>query len=273
MTGPRLVFCVSDHTGITAEAFAHSLMTRFDDVATRYVVRPFTDSPERVDAVVAEVRAAADAGPRPVVFSTLTDPVLRSRLRGADALVLGLFDHFVDELSVELERAPSEAVGSYHGIRDLAKYQARLDAVDFTLATDDGLGLRHYGNADIILVGVSRVGKTPTSLYMAMHHGVNAANYPLTDEDLDGGTLPHVLREHREQLFGLTIDPVRLHQIRQKRRPDSDYSSLAVCTREVNQAEQLFKREGIATVNTTTQSIEEITATVIGAAALRSRLG
>jgi len=268
----RTVYCVSDHTGITAEAFAHSLMTRFDGVPTHYVVRPFIDSPERVDTVVAEVAAAAVAGPRPIVFSTLSDPVLRDRLRDADALVLGLFDHFVAELSTELRRSPSVVVGSYHGIRDLAKYQLRLDAVDFTLATDDGLGLRHYGDADIILVGVSRVGKTPTSLYMAMHHGVNTANYPLTSEDLDRGTLPGALVAHRSHLFGLTIDPVRLHQIRQKRRPDSVYSSMAICTREVNQAEQLFRRERIPTVNTTTQSIEEITATIIGTAGLQSRL-
>lgn len=273
MATPRLIFCVSDHTGITAEAFAHSLMTRFDGEPTRYVVRPFTHSTARVDAIVAEVATAAAAGPRPIVFSTLTDPVLRRRLRETNALVLGLFDHFVSELSAELGRTPSDAVGSFHGIRDLGKYQARLDAVDFTLATDDGLGLRHYADADIILVGVSRVGKTPTSLYMAMHHGINAANYPLTHEDLDSGSLPQVLREHREHLFGLTIDPVRLHQIRQKRRPDSEYSSLSVCTTEVNQAEQLFKREGIPAVNTTTQSIEEISATVVDAAALQSRLG
>ena len=185
--------------------------------------------------------------------------------------MLGLFDHFVEELSAELHRTPSETVGSFHGIRDLAKYQARLDAVDFTLATDDGLGLRHYGDADIILVGVSRVGKTPTSLYMAMHHGINAANYPLTHEDLDHGALPQALSPHRGHLFGMTIDPVRLHQIRQKRRPDSEYSSLAVCTDEVNQAEQLFRRERIPIVNTTTQSIEEITATIMGAAAVRGR--
>ena len=270
---PRSVFCVSDHTGITAEAFAHSLMTRFDDVAVEYVLRPFTDSAERVDAVLIEVAAKGATAPRPIIFSTLTNPTLRNRLKQADALVLGLFDHFLDDLSRELDRAASEAVGSYHGIRDLARYQARLDAVDFTLATDDGLGLRHYSDADIILVGVSRVGKTPTSLYMAMHHGISAANYPLTRDDLFGKGLPPALRDYRKLLFGLTIDPIRLHQIRQKRRPDSEYSALPMCTQEVSAAEMLMRRESIAVVNTTTQSIEEIAATIMGSAELRSRLG
>jgi regulator of PEP synthase PpsR (kinase-PPPase family) len=270
---PRSVFCVSDHTGITAEAFAHSLMTRFDGVAVDYVLRPFTNSAERVDAVIAEVTVKASAGPRPIIFSTLTNRVLRDRLKQSDALVLGLFDHFIDDLSRELERSASDTVGSYHGIRDLARYQARLDAVDFSLATDDGLGLRHYSDADVILVGVSRVGKTPTSLYMAMHHGISTANYPLTHDDLSSPRLPAALQEHRSRLFGLTIDPIRLHQIRQKRRPDSEYSSLPMCTDEVNAAEQLMRRESIASVNTTTQSIEEIAATIMGSAELRSRLG
>ncbi len=269
----RTVFCVSDHTGVTAEAFAHSFMTRFDGVPVAYEVRPFTNSVERVDAVIAQAAARAAVGPRPIIFSTLTDVTLRTRLKQADALVLGLFDFFVDELSAELGRRPSDRVGSFHGIGDLTKYQARLDAVDFTLATDDGLGLRHYADADVVLVGVSRVGKTPTSLYMAMHHGINAANYPLTDEDLAGGGLPAALTGHRDKLFGLTIDPIRLHQIRQKRRPDAEYSSLPVCTDEVNVAEQLFRRENIGVVNTTTQSIEEIAATIMGTAELRSRLG
>jgi regulator of PEP synthase PpsR (kinase-PPPase family) len=272
VAGSRTVFCVSDHTGVTAEVFAHSLMTRFDDVDVHYVVRSFVSSADRVEEVVAEIRRAIDEGDRPIVFSTLTDNVMRDRMKESGALVLGLFDHFVGELSAELERTPSATVGSYHGIRDLSKYQARLDAVDFSLATDDGLGTKNYDEADVVLVGVSRVGKTPTSLFMAMHHGLWAANYPLTGEELDATTIPEPLRPHRGRLYALTIDPVRLHQIRQKRRPDSAYAEISTCTREVSRAERIFQKERIPVTNTTTQSIEEIAATIMRQAELTSRL-
>ncbi len=272
MSQRRLVYCVSDHTGVTAEVFARSLMARFEDVDVHYVVRSFVNDAERVESIVEEVVGAIEEGEAPIVFSTLTDPVLRSRLKESGALVLGLFDHFVDELSSELASAPSAAVGSYHGIRDLARYQARLDAVDFSLATDDGLATDQYDEADIILIGVSRAGKTPTSLYMAMHHGLCAANYPLTPEDLDGATLPPSLRPHRNKLFGLTIDPVRLHQIRQRRRPDSTYAELATCSMEVAKAERLFRQEHVPTTNSTAQSIEEMAATIMSAVGMRGRL-
>jgi regulator of PEP synthase PpsR (kinase-PPPase family) len=272
MPDTRLVFCVSDHTGVTAEVFAHSVMARFDDVPVRYVVRSFANNAKRIAEVAAEISAAMEAGDQPIVFSTVTDHAMRDRLRDPGALVLGLFDHFVDELSADLKRQPSTTVGSYHGIRDLAKYQARLDAVDFSLATDDGVGLKSYDEADVVLVGVSRVGKTPTSLFMAMHHGLWSANYPLTGEELDEATLPSALRAHRGKLFALTIDPVRLHQIRQKRRPDSSYADISTCTREVTQAERMFQRERVPTTNTTTQSIEEIAATIMRKTKLPGRL-
>ncbi len=269
----RTVFCVSDHTGVTAEAFAHSLMSRFGDVAATYVVRSFVSDEERITEVVEEIGVAAANGERPLVFSTLTDPAMRARLGESGAFVLGLFDHFVDELSDELGSQPSDEVGSFHGIRDLAKYQHRLDAVDFTLATDDGLGTKNYDQADVILIGVSRVGKTPTALFLAMHRGLFAANYPLADEELDSTRLPPVLGPHRDKLFALTIDPVRLHQIRSKRRPDSTYAALPTCTTEVTMSERMFRQERIPVTNTTTQSIEEIAATIQSTAGIASGLG
>lgn len=266
----RTVFCISDHTGVTAEAFAHSLMSRFGDIDAKYVVRSFVGDEDRVAEVVDEIRAVDDSNGRPLVFSTLTDPEMRSRLGESGAFVLGLFDHFVDDLSIELGSSPSAEVGSFHGIRDLAKYQHRLDAVDFTLATDDGLGTKSYDQADVILIGVSRVGKTPTALFMAMHRGLFTANYPLADQELESTRLPEVLRPHRDKLFALTIDPVRLHQIRNKRRPGSTYAALATCTSEVSAAERMFRQERIPVTNTTTQSIEEIAATIHSTTGLAS---
>lgn len=269
----RTVFCVSDHTGVTAEAFAHSLISRFDEIDAQYVLRPFTDNEEKLNRVVGEINAVGDKGPRPIVCSTITNDAARARLRDTNALVLSLFDEFMSDITAELGMEPTRAVGAYHGIRDLGKYQTRLDAVDFALATDDGLGTKLYPEADIILVGVSRAGKTPSCLYLSMQHGVKASNYPLTMDDLGRLELPDVLRPHQERIFGLTIAPVRLHQIRQKRRPDSTYASLSRCTDEVSRAERLFRLLNIPFTDTTTLSIEEITATVLESGDLRSRLG
>lgn len=269
----RTVFCVSDHTGVTAEAFAHSLISRFEEVDASYVLRPFTDNMQKLEDVIDEINQVSErGGPRPIVCSTITNDNARARLRSVDALVLSLFDEFISNITDELGVEPTRAVGAYHGIRDLGKYQTRLDAVDFALATDDGLGTKLYPEADIILVGVSRAGKTPSCLYLSMQHGVKASNYPLTMDDLEGIELPDVLRAHQGRIFGLTIDPVRLHQIRQKRRPDSTYASLSRCTDEVSRAERLFRQLNIPFTDTTTLSIEEITATVLEAGELRSRL-
>ncbi len=271
--GRRIVFCVSDHTGLTAETFAHSLVSRFDGIEARYVTRPFVDSAEKVEAVVREVNQAAAAGVRPVVFSTLVVPEQRRLLDKADALVIGLFDSFADRLSQEFGRAPSTSVGRSHGMGDTAGYQARLDAVDFTLTTDDGLGADGYPAADVIVVGVSRVGKTPTCLYLSMQYGIRAANYPLTPDDAGHAGLPPLLAPHRAKLFGLTIDPVRLHQIRQKRRAQSAYSALDRCQAEVAAVERLFRIEQIPVIDTTVRSIEEITAELIDRAGLKRRFG
>lgn len=269
----RTVFCVSDHTGVTAETFAHSLMSRFESVVPAYITRPFVDTVEKARELVDEIDQVAGTGERPIVFSTLTDKVLWDVLHESEALVLGMFEFFVDRLSSELDVEASKGVGRYHSINDTATYQLRLDAVDFALMTDDGVGLRHYPAADVVLVGVSRVGKTPTCLYLSMQYGIRAANYPLTVDDPSVTQLPEAIAALRDRLFGLTIDPIRLHQIRQKRRPDSPYSSLERCTEEVGRAERLLRSNGVATLDTTARSIEEITATIIEEADLVRRLG
>jgi len=268
----RTVFCVSDHTGVTAEVLAHSLVARFDDIDARYVTRPFVDDVAKVDALVEEIGAASRAAERPIVFSTIIDDGLRQRLLRADALVIGLFDGFVEELSNEFGAEPTETIGRYHSIGNTDVYQVRLDAVEFVLTTDDGLGLDHYQDADVILVGVSRVGKTPTCLYLAMQYGIRAANFPLTPESLDVRRLPEILDDYADRLFGLTIDPVQLFRIRQKRRPDGAYSTLEQCASEVETAEKIFRRSRLHNLDTTVRSIEEISASIIEVAGLKRRL-
>lgn len=268
----RVVFCVSDHTGLTAETYAHSIVSRFRGVEATYETRPFVDDHEKLTDVVAEIDSIAREGPRPIVFSTLTDPEMSRVLSTANGLVLGLFDGFVEQLSAELGQEAATTVGMYHGIGDVGSYQVRMDALDFTLTTDDGLGMDRYQLADIIVIGASRVGKTPTCLYLSMQYGLRAANYPLTGEELESSELPQALQPYRDRLFGLTIDPTRLYQIRQKRRPDSSYSSFEQCTSEVAGAERMFRAQSISTIDTTTRSIEEITATLMREADLDRKL-
>ncbi len=276
MTAPdlhrRTVFCVSDHTGLTAESLAHSLMARFEGTEATYAIRPFIDSISRMEAVVAEISEVADRdSSRPIVFSTINDPIEQGMLMASRAHVVNLYADVTEALSTELGEEASRKVGGYHSVADAAGYQQRLDAIDFTLSTDDGLGIAQYALADIILVGVSRVGKTPTCLYLSMHSGIRAANYPIAIEEHPEPRLPDTLRPHRERLYGLTIDPIRLLAIRQQRRPDSSYASLEHCRREVAHTEAMFRAEAVPVINTSTQSVEEMAATIIAARGLTRR--
>lgn len=255
----RTVFIVSDHTGLTAEAFGRSLLAQFEGLEFTLVVRPFIDTHEKIGTVVEEIECARRRTRlRPLVFSTLARREYWEVLQRTEAFTVDLFSAFLADLAAEIGRAPIGLVGRYHGLDGL-KYQRRIDAVEFALATDDGLGLRRYAEADVLLTGVSRTGKTPSCLYLAMQYGLRAANYPLTDENFARDELPKALRPHRDRLFGLTIDPERLYQIRQGRRAGSRYASLDTCRSEVRWAERLFAREGLPTIDVTTASVEEIT--------------
>lgn len=266
----RTCFLVSDHTGISAEVLARALLAQFSDVELHKVTLPFVGSPERVQEVLDAVdRARQSDGARPLVFSTLIDPDLRHRLKAADALVLDLFEPFITPIEEELSQRSSLRVGGAHSFASGPAYQRRIDAVHFALSTDDGLRCEHYDVAEVVLVGVSRSGKTPTSIYLALQYGIHAANYPFTQEDLGSSRLPEPLRPHVSRLCGLTIDPQRLCQIRQERRPDSPYASLETCRHEVSAVESLLKRYRIPYVDTSAASVEEIATTVMARLGLR----
>jgi regulator of PEP synthase PpsR (kinase-PPPase family) len=263
MAGARPVFYVSDGTGITAETIGHSLLTQFNGVQfdTRRIA--FVDSVEKAEAAVAEIRRAGElASCRPVVVNTVVDPDLNWLLAESGALMLDLFAPFIAPLEQELGVRREARVGHAHGLVDFAAYEQRINATNYALTHDDGMDI-HYDDADVILVGVSRSGKTPTCLYMALHYGVKAANYPLTEEDLEVAGMPKRLVRHRRKLFGLTIDPVRLQQIRSERKPNSRYATLETCRREVAAAEALFRQEGVPVLSTTHTSIEEIAGKVL----------
>jgi len=269
----RTVFFVSDQTGVTAETMGHSLLTQFEGLEFRQVTLPFISSVDKAVEAVRKIDATAAAdGIRPVVFSTLVKAELRSIVRTSNGLFLDFFNAFMVPLETELGVRSSEREGRAHGIADQVLYSARIDATNFALSADDGGIVADYSRADVILIGVSRSGKTPTCVYMALQYGAFAANYPLTEEDLDGGRLPSVVEPYRAKLFGLTIEPGRLQQIRQERRPDSRYASAQQCAFEVRAAEQLFERHGIPYLETTDTSIEEIASRVLERLAIPRRV-
>ncbi|WP_256647035.1 posphoenolpyruvate synthetase regulatory kinase/phosphorylase PpsR [Thermomonas paludicola] len=264
MDAVRPVFYVSDGTGITAETIGHSLLTQFAGLQFTTDRLPFVDSPEKAREASLRVRAAGEAaGVRPVVVNSCVDAELNHILAESGALMLDVFAPFIAPLEAELGQARNAHIGRAHGIVDFDSYHRRINAMNYALAHDDGVK-PDYSEADLILVAVSRAGKTPTCVYLALHHGVRAANYPLTPEDLESERLPALLRQYRNKLFGLTIDPVRLHQIRQERRPNSRYAQLDTCRREVAQAESMLRREGVELLSTTHASIEEIASRVMG---------
>jgi hypothetical protein len=268
----RPVFIVSDRTGITAETMSHSLLTQFPGIEFTTTALPFVDANDKVNEAIEQINAAGKRfGVRPLVFTTFVDDDLRASISRADGLVFDLFGTFLGPLEAELNHHSAHSVGRSHGVGDPARYTSRISAVNYAVHCDDGLNIGDYGRADVILVGVSRCGKTPTSIYLAIHFGLFCANFPLTGEDLEGNGLPAVLKAWKARLFGLTIDPVRLQQIRMERRRSGRYASLGQCRTEVRQAEALFRRHGIPFVDSSSSSIEELATTVIQRMSLHRR--
>ena len=259
----RTVFIISDGTGITAETFSHSVLSQFESVKFHQVRIPFVDTHEKADAVIERINHVASKGTKPIAFTTLVNTEVSTRIKTANALFLDLFAGFVEPLEQNLGIRSSHSIGKSHKVANSVQYRNRIDAINYSLAHDDGQFIKGLSEADVILVGVSRCGKTPTSLYLAMQYGVKAANFPLIPEDFDRGSLPATLHPHRAKLFGLTIQPERLAEVRQERRPNSQYASLPQCLHEVAEAERLMRMENIPSFSTTTKSIEEIATTIL----------
>jgi regulator of PEP synthase PpsR (kinase-PPPase family) len=268
----RTVFIISDGTGITAETLAHSLLSQFEGMRYRQVRLPFIDDAEKIEDCVYRINEAfRKDGARPLIVSTLVNAELAAPLKDANGLILDFFAAFIAPLEAELGIKSSHSIGRSHSGANSSEYAARIEAVNFTLAHDDGITNADLDKADVILVGVSRSGKTPTSLYLALQFGIRAANYPLIPEDFERGKLPDSLAGYRQKLFGLSISAERLASIRRERRPDSVYASLENCAWEIEQAQKLMRREGIRWLDSTTKSIEEISATLMQTVQLDKR--
>ena len=262
-TAANTVFFVSDGTGITAETFGHAVLSQFE-MRFHQVRLPFIDTIDKAHDAARKINEAFRADQqRPIVFSTLVKPELSAVIRTANGMHMDLIQTFVAPLEQELGVKSTHTIGRSHNIVDSQEYKARIEAINFSLAHDDGQSHKNLASADVILVGVSRSGKTPTSLYLAMQYGIKAANYPLIPDDFERGKLPSSLPVFRDKLFGLSITAERLSEIRHERRAGSKYASIENCRYEVNEAERMMKREGIRWLSSTTKSIEEIATTIL----------
>jgi len=260
----RLVYFLSNGTAITAETLGHSLLAQFPELHFKTKTIPFIDTLEKANAVSAEINQGVDeAGELPIVISTMADPELKKVINRSKALILDPFGDFLPRLEKILNTVSSNLGGQSHRIASPSLYESRIDAIDFSLIHDDGCKTRNYNEADIILIGVSRTGKTPSCLYLALQFGLKAANYPITEEDMESEQLPVPIRSFINRLYGLTTDPNRLVHIRQERRPNSPYASLDQCRYELRVAEEMYYRHKIPFLNTTTMSVEEIAARIV----------
>lgn len=259
MKKSRHVFCLSDGTGITANMLSHSLLSQFDQVEFKYISLPYIDNVEKAQRAVEQIQVAyqEDQAP-PIVFTTIVKSELAHIIQQSPGLTLDFFDRFIGPLEQALGEKSSHTIGRSHSMVDYETYKRRIDALNFSLNTDDGACTHQYNQADVILIGVSRCGKTPTSLYLSLQYSLFVANYPITDADLESTHLPKALLPYRDKLFGLTINLDQLVAIRHERRPNSTYASEKQCRFEISAVERLFKCENIPFLNSTHLSVEEL---------------
>lgn len=270
----RKVYMISDSTAITVESLGSSLLTQFETIDFDVKVFPFTDSMSKAEEICAKINFDfLSNNIKPIVFMTLVNPEISESIKNTNARVFDFFESFLVQLEDELNITASDTVGRAHAVSSNEKYNLRIDAVNYALAYDDGMKNTGYDKADIILLGVSRCGKTPSCLYMALQFGIFAANYPLTEDYMrHNNSLPAILRPYKDKLFGLTIDPERLSSIREERRPSSKYSSLSQCRLEVSEVEMMYQNEKIPYINSTSFSIEEIATKIISAADIKRKI-
>lgn len=267
----RSAYYISDGTAITSEVFGHALLSLFP-IEFKHITIPFVETEQQAYDVLTQISESfQDSKTRPLVFYTIVNTDVRKIISNSVGINYNFLDQFVAPIEKILGVPSKPEKHRTHSIHEKT-YDIRIEAVNYALANDDGANLKNYADADIILVGVSRSGKTPTSLYLALQYGIKAANYPFTEEDFgDVIKLNPALKRFKEKLFGLTIHPERLHQIRSERRANSKYASLQQCRMELREVEGLYRKERIPFLNSTKFSIEEISAKILATTGLQRR--
>ncbi|HEV7169325.1 MAG TPA: pyruvate, water dikinase regulatory protein [Micrococcaceae bacterium] len=259
----RPVYFLSDSTGITAETLGNTLLTQFPGSNFDRITVPFITTVEQARTVIDTIDRLAASGPRPIVFSTAVSSDIRKALTTCRGIIVDLIGTHVRVLEQALGTPASGEPGRAHGLGNAARYQSRMAAVEYAMEHDDGQSLRALEKAQVILVAPSRCGKTPTTMYLALQHGIFAANFPLVDEDFEMEGLPTPLRPFVSKCFGLSSNPLRLSQIRTERRRGSPYASLRQCGFELRSAERLYVAHGIPYLNSASVSVEEMAATIL----------
>lgn len=269
-TESRPAYFVSDSTGITAETLGSALLANFPGVAFHRHTVPFVDSITGAKNLVGDIKRALETGADPIVFATVKSAEILDILTDSKAVVIDLLGGHLRELEAALGSTASEQLGQYHGVGDIERYFARMRAVEYAIEHDDGQSARALDIADVVIIAPSRCGKTPTTMYLALQYGLLVANYPLTDDDFPSDGLPNTVSRYVDKCFGLTTTPWRLSQVRHERRPSTTYSSLAQCTLELRRAEDLYRRNRVPFLNSSTKSVEEMSAVIMQSMRLRS---
>jgi [pyruvate, water dikinase]-phosphate phosphotransferase / [pyruvate, water dikinase] kinase len=257
------VFFLSDSTGISAETMGNALLIQFPDLRFERRLIPFISTIEEARRVVAILDAAMDGPVTPLAFTTAAVDEIREVLHSSRCPLIDFFDMHMSRVESILGVRGLHVASRLHGVGDIKRYNARMAAVEYAIEHDDGQSTRALDKADVILIAPSRCGKTPTTMYLALQHGVFVANYPLVEDDFDTADLPRPVRRLRDHCFGLTTTPGRLSQVRQERRPNSRYASLEQCTYELRQAEALYHRQRIPVVNSSAKSVEEMSTVIL----------
>ena len=254
---------LSDSTGETLENIAKAALAQFDDVETIRHFWPMVRSEAHLDRILQEIAH----NPGLVLFTLVSGEMrraLETRCRALGLPAVAPMDPVNDALSSLLGQQAKARPGRQHVLD--AAYFDRVDAIQFTIAHDDGINWENWEEADIVLAGVSRTSKTPTSIYLA-NRGYKTANIPIVPESPPPAklfTLEHPL------VVGLTTSADRLIQVRRNRllslnqSPETDYVDQEAVTREVAYARRMFADNGWPVIDVTRRSIEETAAAIIG---------
>ena len=257
------VFFLSDSTGISAETMGNALLIQFPDLHFDRTLFPFITTVDEARRVVAILDEAMEGPVTPLVFTTAADDVIRQELAATRAPVIDFFDIHMSRVEEVLGRQGLHEAARLHGVGDIRSYNTRMAAVEFTIEHDDGQSVRALEKADVILIAPSRCGKTPTSMYLALQHGLFVANYPLVDEDLERADLPGLLGDHVSRCVGLTTTVERLSRVRNERRPDSRYASPEQCRWELRRAGELYAAHRVPVIDSSSRSVEEMATLIV----------
>ncbi len=257
------VFFLSDSTGISAETMGNALLIQFPDLHFERRLIPFITTAEEARRVVEVLDAAVDGPVTPLAFTTAATDEVRQVLLTSRCPIIDFFEMHMRRVEDVLGVSGARVAARLHGVGDIQRYNSRMQAIEYAIEHDDGQSLRALERADVILVAPSRCGKTPTTMYLALQHGVFVANYPLIEDDLETTDLPRPVAPLRDKCFGLITTPARLSEVREQRRPGSRYSSLEQCTRELRRADAMYRANAIPVINSTTRSVEEMSTVIL----------